>query len=82
MNEDKYLLSSVSNALRILDLLSEEELLGVAEISKRLKLGLAAILTLVSFCAHREGLESRLPKTRMLHNICFSFNIVNSFKVK
>ena len=47
MNEDKYLLSSVSNALRILDLLSVEELLGVAEISKRLKLGKASAFRLL-----------------------------------
>ncbi len=47
MNEDQYLLSSVTNALRILDLLSEEELLGVAEISKRLKLGKASAFRLL-----------------------------------
>ncbi len=47
MNEDQYLLSSVTNALCILDLLSEEELLGVAEISKRLKLGKASTFRLL-----------------------------------
>lgn len=36
MDNDKYLLSSVTNSIRILDLLGEEELLGVAEISAKL----------------------------------------------
>lgn len=38
MDDEKYLLSSVSNSIRILDLLGEEEMLGVGEISSRLNI--------------------------------------------
>lgn len=38
MNNDNYLLSSVSNALRILDLLAKEDMLSVAQISSKLSM--------------------------------------------
>ena len=38
MNNDNYLLSSVSNALRILDLLAKEDMLSVAQISLKLNM--------------------------------------------
>ena len=43
MDQDKYLLSSVTNSIRILDLLGEEELLGVAEISTKLKMNKTSV---------------------------------------
>ena len=43
MDHDKYLLSSVTNSIRILDLLGEEELLGVAEISAKLKMNKTSV---------------------------------------
>lgn len=47
MAGDQYLLSSVGNALDILDLLSRKEFLGVAEISKELKLGKTSVFRLL-----------------------------------
>lgn len=46
-NDDKYLLSSVSNTLDILDLLSKHEELGVAEISNELDMGRASIFRML-----------------------------------
>ena len=43
MDHDKYLLSSVTNSIRILDLLGEEELLGVAEISVKLRMNKTSV---------------------------------------
>ena len=43
MDHDKYLLSSVTNSIRILDLLGEEELLGVAEISAKLQMNKTSV---------------------------------------
>ena len=43
MSEDKYLLSSVSQTIKILDLLGEEQMLGVAEISQRLKINKTSV---------------------------------------
>lgn len=43
MNENSYLLSSVCNALEILDLLTKEPVLGVAEISQRLGMNKTSI---------------------------------------
>lgn len=43
MENDKYLLSSVTNSIQILDLLGEEEMLGVAEISARLKMNKTSV---------------------------------------
>ena len=44
---DKYLLSSVYNALEILDLLSQRENIGVAEISKALGMGKSSVFRLL-----------------------------------
>lgn len=43
MENDKYLLSSVFNSIQILDLLGEEEMLGVAEISARLNINKTSV---------------------------------------
>ena len=43
MGEDKYLLSSVSQTIKILDLLGEEQMLGAAEISQRLKINKTSV---------------------------------------
>lgn len=43
MNNDKYMLSSVYHTMSILDLLAQEQLLGVAEISSRLKLNKTSV---------------------------------------
>ena len=43
MEKDKYLLSSVFNAIKILDLLGEEEMLGVAEISTKLNINKTSV---------------------------------------
>lgn len=43
MNGDKYILSSVYHVLEILDLLAQEQILGVAEISSRLKLNKTSV---------------------------------------
>lgn len=47
MGNDRYLLSSVSNTLDILDLLSKHEELGVAEISNELDMGRASIFRML-----------------------------------
>lgn len=47
MGEDKYLLSSVCNSLEILDLLSKHDALGVAEISKELKMGKSSVFKML-----------------------------------
>jgi IclR family transcriptional regulator, KDG regulon repressor len=47
MSEDKYLLSSVSNTLDILDLLSKHKELGVSEISRELNIGRASIFRML-----------------------------------
>ncbi|PJI06885.1 MULTISPECIES: IclR family transcriptional regulator [Clostridium] len=47
MNDDKYLLSSVSNTLDILDLLSKHNELGVVEISKELNIGKVGIFRML-----------------------------------
>ncbi|MDL2307203.1 IclR family transcriptional regulator [Desulfovibrio sp. OttesenSCG-928-C06] len=45
--KDQYILNSVANALQILDLLSQQESLGVAEISKALGFGRASVFRLL-----------------------------------
>ncbi|HBM75390.1 MAG TPA: IclR family transcriptional regulator [Clostridiaceae bacterium] len=47
MNNDRYLLSSVYNTLKILDLLSEHEELGVAEISRMLDMGKTSVFRML-----------------------------------
>lgn len=47
MDNDRYLLSSVSNSLEVLDLLSKYEELGVAEISKKLDMGKASVFRML-----------------------------------
>jgi len=47
MAKDKYLLSSVYNALEILDLLSEHKELGLTEISNKLQLGKASVFRML-----------------------------------
>ena len=47
MSDDKYILSSLSNALRIMDLLSEKEGLGLAEICSELELGKSSVFRLL-----------------------------------
>lgn len=47
MSDDKYLLSSVSNALEILDALGETQAMGVAEISKLLNMGKSSVFRLL-----------------------------------
>jgi IclR family KDG regulon transcriptional repressor len=47
MNNDKYLLSSVYNTLKILDLLSEHEELGVAEIGRMLNMGKTSVFRML-----------------------------------
>lgn len=43
MNDERYLLSSISNSMKILDLLGEEEMLGVAEISTKLSMNKTSV---------------------------------------
>jgi len=45
--KDKYLLSSVNNALKVLDLLNEKPDLGIAEISKEIGIGRAAVFRIL-----------------------------------
>jgi len=47
MDNDRYLLSSVSNTLEVLDLLSKHEELGVAEISNELDMGRASVFRML-----------------------------------
>lgn len=47
MGKDKYLMSSLYNALKILDLLSEHDELGVTEISKTLDIGKASVFKML-----------------------------------
>lgn len=47
MRDEKYLLSSVSNALDILDALSKTQVMGVADLSKQLNLGKSSVFRLL-----------------------------------
>lgn len=47
MEKDQYILSSLANSLQILDLLSQKESQGVAEISKALQLGRASVFRML-----------------------------------
>lgn len=49
-----YLLSSVNNALKILDLLSVRDNIGVAEISRLLKLDKASVFKMLYTLEHRD----------------------------
>lgn len=79
MDEDKYLLSSVSNALRILDLLSEEELLGVAEISKRLNLGKASAFRLLYTLEYKGFvIKNQSAKYMLGRKFCYFGEVVSN----
>jgi DNA-binding IclR family transcriptional regulator len=55
--KDKYLLSSVNNALRVLDLLNEKPDLGIAEISKEIGIGRAAVFRILYTLKKNEYVE-------------------------
>ncbi len=57
MDNDKYLLSSVTNALEILDLLSKNSELGVADISKELDMGRASVFRLLYTLEKKEYVQ-------------------------
>src|SRR6056297_2379702 len=47
MSDDRYLLSSVNNSLKIIDLLSEKPELGTAEISRELGIGKTSVFRML-----------------------------------
>jgi len=71
MGEDKYLLSSVNNTLEILDLLSMHDALGVAEISKILKMGKSSVFKMLYTLEKKEYVQ-KTPDAKYMLGIKFA----------
>lgn len=71
MGEDKYLLSSVYNTLEILDLLSMHDTLGVAEISKALKMGKSSVFKML-YTLEKKGYVQKMPDAKYMLGIKFA----------
>lgn len=77
MAEDRYLLSSVSQTIKILDLLGEEQILGVAEISQRLKINKTSVFRyLYTLEAGGYVIKTSDAKYMLGHKFVYMGNIV------
>ena len=71
MTKDQYMLNSVANAMQILDLLSQHENLGVAEISKALGMGRTSIFRLL-YTLEKFGYVTKTPLAKYNLGIKFA----------
>jgi DNA-binding IclR family transcriptional regulator len=71
MSGDKYLLSSLSNTLDILDLLSKHEELGVSEISRELNMGKASTFRML-YTLDKKGFVFKAPDAKYRLSIKFA----------
>lgn len=77
MAEDRYLLSSVSQTIKILDLLGEEQILGAAEISQRLKINKTSVFRyLYTLEAGGYVIKTSDAKYMLGHKFVYMGNIV------
>ncbi|MEL7564086.1 MAG: IclR family transcriptional regulator [Dehalobacterium sp.] len=71
MDNNKYLLSSVSNTLDVLDLLSKHDELGVAEISKELNMGKSIIFRML-YTLEKKAYVQKTPQAKYKLGIKFA----------